>query len=185
MNLAVADVADGTIAFGEYRLPLPPAKRRAVGDRRQVIIGLRPTDVRLRAADFALEGDTPPASVARLSVTADIVEQLGAEQVVVFPVDVPRYVPPGTHTGALIPTGGPDDEEMLLADPQRSRFTARLDMRRTVRHGERVELWFDTDRLYLFDPQTGDALQEPPAPAGSGQAASGDVAMPAASPAGA
>jgi multiple sugar transport system ATP-binding protein len=142
-------------------LPLPTALRAAVGDRRQVIIGLRPTDFRLRAADFALEEGAPPTSVSRLAVTADIVEQLGAEQMVVFPVSVARYVPPGTHTGALVPTGGADDEETLLAEPQRSRFTARLDMRREVRHGERLDLFFDLDRLYLFDMGTGATLADP------------------------
>jgi multiple sugar transport system ATP-binding protein len=185
MNLAVADVADGSVAFGEYRLPLPTALRAAVGDRRQVIIGLRPTDFRLRAADFALEEGAPPTSVARLAVTADIVEQLGAEQMVVFPVNVARYVPPGTHAGALIPTGGADDEETLLAEPQRSRFTARLDMRRTVRHGENVELWFDTDRLYVFDPETGDAISAAPAAGSTNQTATPEPAIRAASPAGA
>jgi hypothetical protein len=31
-------------------------------------------------------------------------------------------------------------------------------MRRDLRQGERVDLWFDLDRLYLFDPDDGSAL---------------------------
>ena len=51
-----------------------------------------------------------------------------------------------------------EDEETLLAEPQRSRFTARLDMRRPVSHGEALDLWFDATHLYLFDPVTGESL---------------------------
>ena len=139
MNLALADVDGDTIRFGEYRVALTPGHRAAVGPRQQVVVGLRPTDFRLRPSDFALDDGTPLATTARLAVTAEIVEQLGAEQILVFPVDVPRYLPPGSVSGPLLTTV-PGDEETLLAEPDKSRFTVRLDMRRPVRHGETLDL---------------------------------------------
>ena len=83
----------------------------------------------------------------------------------VFPVGVPRYQPLGV--GGVPPAGTPgagsgsSDDETLLAEPQTSRFTIRLDMRRPIAHGEPVDVFFDAERLYLFDAATGEALEEP------------------------
>ena len=165
MNLAVATLDDGVVRFGELRIALPEGLRARTAGRRKVVVGLRPTDFRLRAADFALDDGTSPSAVAPLHVTAETVEQLGAEQMVVFPVDVPRYIPPGAHQSpVLFALSAGNDEETLLAEPQRSRFTARLDIRRPVRRGEELDLWFDAERLYVFDVETGEAISDPVPP---------------------
>ena len=80
MNLAVARVDGDAVVFGELRLALPAARRALVRDRREVVVGLRPTDFRLRSIEFALDDGAAPPTVARLSVTAEVVEGLGAEQ---------------------------------------------------------------------------------------------------------
>ncbi len=156
MNLAIAEVADGDLRLGDHRLPLTEAQRARVGARSQVIAGLRPADFALRAADVAADDGTSTA--VRLPVEAEVVEHLGAEQLIVFPVDAPRY-----HAGPV--AARTEDEETLLAEPARSRFTARLDVRREVRHGERVELFYDPARLYLFDAGDGRSLAREPAEA--------------------
>jgi multiple sugar transport system ATP-binding protein len=169
MNLARATVEDGHVAFGAVRLPLPPAMTRRVGSRAEVVVGLRPTDFRLRPVEFALEA-APPQWITRVPIEAEVVEQLGAEQLVVFPVAVPRYQPLGA--GGLPPStqgasmAGIGDDETLLAEPQTTRFTLRIDMRRPIPHGERLDVYFDAERLYLFDAETGATLDEP-APAGT------------------
>ena len=178
MNLAVADVDTGRVRFGEHLVDLPPRLRHAVGARSKVVVGLRPSDFRLRVAEFGLE-EQQQVPVARLPVVAEVVEHLGSEQLVVFPVDVPRYVV-GPQAAAAVS----GDDETLLADPTKTRFTARLDMRRAIHHGERVDLWFDVDRLYLFDIETGAALgtpaQTPDAAApGPARAAAGEAVAPA------
>jgi len=143
------------VRFGGFCIMLPDALRTRTAGRAAAVIGLRPTDFRWRPADFVLVDDAPVTSTACLHVTPETVEELGAEQMVVFPVDVPRYVPPGAQqTTASAST----DEETLLAEPERSRFTARLDMRQLVRRGQPLDLWFDAAQLYLFDPETGVAL---------------------------
>jgi multiple sugar transport system ATP-binding protein len=160
MNLAVASVEDGAVRFGAHRIGLTRRQRELVRDRTDVVVGLRPSDFRIRPSDFALEDGVPVESVTRLPIEAEVVEQLGAEQMVVFPIAVSRYVIPGTTvqagTGAA-PQEGTDDET-LLAEPETTRFTARLDMRHPIRRDQHVDVFFDAERLYLFDPATGIAL---------------------------
>jgi multiple sugar transport system ATP-binding protein len=151
MNLAVADVEGGQLRFGQHHIELTADLRDRIGERRRVVIGLRPTDFRVRAADLDRD-DGRGSRVIRLPAVAEVVERLGAEQLVVFPVDVPRY-----QVGQLATAA---DDDTLLSDPDTSRFTARLDMRRPIARGENIDLWFDLDRLYLFDEATGLALDE-------------------------
>jgi multiple sugar transport system ATP-binding protein len=177
MNLAAARVEDDHVRFGDIRMPLPLSHRARVARARDVVVGLRPSDFRLRPIEFALE-DAPPQYVTKLPITAEVIEQLGSEQLVVFPVAVPRYqplgvggVPPAATPGA---GSGSTDDETLLAEPQTSRFTLRLDMRRPITAGEAVDVYFDAERLYLFDAVTGQALEEPtrvPAAAATGAVA--------------
>jgi multiple sugar transport system ATP-binding protein len=61
------------------------------------------------------------------------------------------------------------DEGVLLADDQRSEFTARIDGRHDVRPGETVELAVEHGALHAFDIETGLALR-------GGDAAPGPVA---------
>jgi multiple sugar transport system ATP-binding protein len=182
MNLAIATVDDGAVQFGAHRIDLTRQQRDVVGGRGRVVIGLRPSDFRLRSSDFALDDGVPVDSVARLPIEAEVVEQLGAEQMVVFPVAVSKYVAPGTAgqpTEGAAPRDGTDDET-LLAEPETTRFTARLDMRRTIQRDQPIDLYFDAERLYLFDPESGLALDpEPDTPVGPASA----VAPPLSSPA--
>src|SRR3712207_5062547 len=80
MNLAEADVADGSLHFGGHRLPLPPG---AAVEQERVIVGMRPSDLELAPAEL-------PADHGRMEVVAQVVERLGSERRVIFGV----YVPP-------------------------------------------------------------------------------------------
>ncbi len=153
MNLAVAEVRDDSLLLGGHLLGLSSAQRARIGRRDRVVVGMRPADFGLRVSDVQADGDGRSARVTTLRVRADVVENLGAEQMVVFAVSAPRF-----HVGPV--AAATEDEETLLADPANSRFTVRLDVRRTVRHGEDIELYFDLDRLYLFDVDDGAALAD-------------------------
>src|SRR5262249_46839185 len=78
VNLAAAAVSDGAGQFGEHRLPLSARQRKLVGERRKVVVGLRPSDFRLRASDFAREEGADVPTAARLAVAPEVVEHLGA-----------------------------------------------------------------------------------------------------------
>src|SRR5690348_15271705 len=89
MNLVEADVADGKLRFAGHDLPVPngvslPARR--------VILGIRPTDFR--------RGRDADAALPRMRVRATIVEELGAESHVLFPVDAPRVATDAVRAAA-------------------------------------------------------------------------------------
>jgi multiple sugar transport system ATP-binding protein len=155
MNLALAPVSDGAVVLSGHRLELSAPQRARVGARTTVVVGMRPADFALRAVDVQSHDAVALDRVARLAVTPEVVEHLGSEQLVVFPVEAERY-----QVGPV--AGSTDDDETLLADPRRSRFTARLDVRRELRVDQPAELFFDLDRLYLFDPMDGSALVDAP-----------------------
>jgi multiple sugar transport system ATP-binding protein len=141
INLVEAAVADGGLSFGGHSLPVPHDFE--LGTRGRVVLGIRP-------ADFALAEGADPG-LPRITVTVEVVENLGAEMHVVFPVDAPRV----DVEGAQGDTAGEDDR--LLADA-RSLFTAAIPARRPIEVGEEIELAVDIGRAQLFDSQSGNAL---------------------------
>ncbi len=80
MNVVEATVTNGHVAFAGMQLPLPPGSAFA-GETRDVILGIRPTDLR-HAADA-------PEGQPRITVWPDLVEELGGVSNVLFPI-VPR-----------------------------------------------------------------------------------------------
>ena len=143
MNLVEADVVDGSVRFAGYELLLREGASLEPG---RVILGIRPTDFK--------DGASADASLPRMRVRATIVEDLGSESHVIFTIDAPRVVAEDVRAAEDLAEPG----ESLLADDTRAVFTARLDGERFVAHGAEVELALDPQRLYFFDPATGDVL---------------------------
>jgi multiple sugar transport system ATP-binding protein len=141
MNFVEADVAGDAVAFGEHSLPLPPGAA-VFGQERRVILGVRPT-----AFGVGTQGES-------LRVKAEVIEELGAEDLVIFGVDAPRI---SSETLAHADEDELDDAS-LLADDRRCRVIARVDARHAVGAGDAVELAVDTSELHFFDPATGTAL---------------------------
>jgi multiple sugar transport system ATP-binding protein len=145
MNLIEAHIADGSVRFAGFEVPLPSGSPLA-GEERDVILGIRPTDFEHAAA---AEGDLP-----RLRVRPDVVEDLGAETHVIFTIDAPRMTTDAVRAAA---DAEADDEGQLFAD-DRAAFTAAVDAKRPIRQGEDVELAIDNRELHYFDPESGEAL---------------------------
>jgi multiple sugar transport system ATP-binding protein len=142
MNLVEADVEDGAVRFAGFSLPVTtPARGR-------VIVGIRPEAF----ADASLADSSLP----HLEVDVEVVEELGAETHVIFPVDAAPVDVSGARES--------DGEQMLIADT-RSTFTARLDPRTAARPGRPLRLAVDPTRFHFFDPATGDRLARDAAPA--------------------
>ena len=141
MNFVEADVARDTVAFGEHSLSLPDTSV-VFGQERRVILGVRPT-----AFGVGTQGEA-------LRVKAEVIEELGAEDLVIFGVDAPRI---SSETLAHADEDELDDAS-LLADDRRCRVVARVDARHAVGAGDAVELAVDTTELHFFDPATGSAL---------------------------
>jgi multiple sugar transport system ATP-binding protein len=145
MNLVEGELSSGAVNFAGHSLPLPDSSRLRDGERR-VIVGLRPSDLELPGAE---------PSLPRMEVEALVVERLGSESNVIFPMDAPRVDSEAIRAAAEARAA---DDEQLLAEDDRAQFTARLAGRPPIAPGQRLELAVRTDRLYFFDPESGATL---------------------------
>jgi multiple sugar transport system ATP-binding protein len=134
MNFAIGRVEAGRVLLGGHAFPKPD--RLKVGDG-PVVVGLRPSDLR--------EGG---AGTVEMRVTVELVERLGSEVLVVFPVEAP-----GVSSDAA--AGSQDSTSLLDAGTGRTTFTARLDASVRVAPGEEIALFVDPEALHFFDPATG------------------------------
>ena len=144
MNLVLGELRDGRLNVAGIETPLPAAR----GHDGRVIAGIRPTDLRPAGAD-----DDPDAP--RLRAELEVVERLGSESHVIFPVEAEK---PAGDAAAAAEQATEDSDATLLAGDNRARFTAAIPGRRRFTHGEVVELLVPPDALHLFDPATGVAL---------------------------
>ena len=143
MNFVRATVGEGKVSFAAIQIPLPEGSSLA-GANREVILGIRPT------------GFTPGSSNGWpvLTVTPEIVEELGDERHVIFDVDAPRVDTDATRAAVDDETA---DDALLLPD-ERARFTVRTPAEVPVSVGEPFSVSINPDRLYFFDPDSGAAL---------------------------
>jgi len=142
MNLFVATVddidgsgADLRVGFGSLRLSL--TDRLGLRDRlgATVVVGIRAEDME----DAAFDRDAP--TDRRLRVTVELVEQLGSDVLV------------HATTDATAARGGPITE--AATDGAGAPLIARCNARSAIARGDTAELTVDTDRIHLFDPQSG------------------------------
>ena len=141
MNLVEADVADGTVSFAAYRLPVSAAPQG------RVVVGIRP-----EAFEDAAFADP---SLPRIDVNVEVVEELGAETHVIFSVDAPAVDVSGAREA--------DEEDVILGEAQ-THFTARVDPQTSARPGQPFRLAVDSARFHYFDPETGARLAGTEAP---------------------
>jgi len=140
MNLVEADIAQGTLSFGGFRIPLPPQLTPPAG---RVIAGLRP--------EAFEDGAFADEALPRVDVGVEVVEELGADTHVIFAVDAPRVDVSDVREAA-------GDEDALVA-VEGALFTARVDPGTAARPGTRVRLAVDPARFHYFDPGTGLRLE--------------------------
>ena len=140
MNLVEATVDGDTLAFGQFRIPLDPA-RRPVRDVERVILGVRPEA--FDDAAYAKSG------LPRVDVTVEVLEELGSDAYVFFRVAAPRV--------AVETRNASEDEASILAEED-SRFAARVDPATKGRVGAPLELAVDPASFHFFDVQSGESL---------------------------
>jgi multiple sugar transport system ATP-binding protein len=140
MNLVEARLDGHAVEFGGLRIALPSRHRpEALGP---VVLGIRPES--FEDAAFA------NSSLPQLDAEVAVLEDLGADAHVIFPVDAPRI-----EAEDLRPT---DEEEALIAG-DRAVFTARVDPRTRAHQGGSLRLAVDPAGFYYFDPDTGASLR--------------------------
>ncbi len=144
MNLVEARLANGTVEFGGFRIPAPNAPAVA-----QAIVGIRP--------EAFEDADLEDAALPTIEVEAQVVEDLGADAHVIFPIDAPPIDVSEVREAA-------GDEDVLLP-ADRATFTARVDPATSARPGGRIRLTVDTSKFQYFDPATGLRLETAGVPA--------------------
>ena len=138
MNFLPATVLDDghSVDTALGHLPLP--EKFAPG--RKVIVGLRPEAVE----DAALTDDNCDAPTVEVEVS--VLEAMGSEQFIHFPL--PEIDLKG-HAAA---------EEAGLADNPHAMLVARVDAESNVRRGQKITLAINTDKLNVFDSESGENL---------------------------
>jgi multiple sugar transport system ATP-binding protein len=138
------EAREGRLRFAGVEVPLDGARHEG-----EVIVGVRPTDLPMSGPDL-------DPGLPRLRVTLEVVERLGAESHVIFPVEAPRL---SGEAAAAADEATEESDATLLAEDSRARFTARVEGRRRFEPGETVEFVVLPDTLHLFDPGSGRALE--------------------------
>jgi len=144
MNFMPGRIAGGKVSlpFGEVSAP----ESARDGDERQVIAGLRPESFE----DVSLVREERDRGVT-FTAKLDLVESMGSEKYAYFALGSE-----GVHSEEL---------EELAADAGLDdvpgggdQVVARLDAASGLKRGDEAELWVDTSRLHLFDPESGQSL---------------------------
>jgi multiple sugar transport system ATP-binding protein len=145
MNLVEAHIADGSLRFAGFSLPLAELGRDGEKLPPRVILGIRPEH-------FALvdESQSPAWSIEG-EVTVE--ENLGAEVLVFFPIDAAPV-----ETDEIVSIRAGEEEEALLAQEARALFTARLPSGTRQLIGTKIRLALDPERCHFFDPVTRQSL---------------------------
>jgi multiple sugar transport system ATP-binding protein len=139
---------DLAVRLGDDLLTIPAqgtAEKKALESYvdRPIVVGLRPEDIE----DAAVESDAP--SDRRIRSTATMVEALGAELIVHFPLAAETYEIMDSEFE------GEDAVAPVTDDSGKHIFVARVSPRSPARIGQDVELVVDTARFHFFDPDTG------------------------------
>lgn len=160
MNLYQGEVdpAGERVKLGEQELALPDPLRASAaiaGYRgRSIVVGIRPEDL----TDAALSRERPgPPGGGRggqdlLQGDVDLVEALGAEKLVHFHIDASRL----SATDARLSTE--EDLDLTAGEIGAAASTAgvaRVPPSSEIRAGARATFAVATDRVHLFDPDSG------------------------------
>jgi multiple sugar transport system ATP-binding protein len=139
MNLVEARIDGDDVCFGQFRVPLDPARRPARGVT-DVVLGIRP-----EAFEDAAFCAKPLPTV---EVDVGVLEELGADSFAHFRVDAPRITAESLEA---------DDDATLLAEPT-ALFSARLDPKTRAGVGEQLALAVDPSEFHFFDAKSGATL---------------------------
>ncbi len=147
MNFVPGSIRDGQLELPFVTFDLPPAMREQVGDRENVMMGIRPE----RFEDHGvMDGDKADTGVT-FDAAVDVIEWLGNEQYAYIPYEAPDEML--TTLDEL--------ERDLDSERMRSQLVVALDPASAVEAGTQATLWFDPRRMHLFDLESGENLTNP------------------------
>jgi multiple sugar transport system ATP-binding protein len=173
MNFMPATIEGDTVKlpFGDIRLP--EDLRQAVSEHsgKQLIAGIRPEHFE----DASLVGDARDQGTT-FTAQIEVLESLGAELYAHFSVASDATIDSQELRELAEDAGGGE----IPMEGEEGRIVARLEPASNVRPGQEAELWVDSSRLQLFDPEDGRNLtveqRGPAAITGDGAGGAGDGA---------
>jgi multiple sugar transport system ATP-binding protein len=145
MNLIEADVVDGQLRFGGFAFPLHELGDHARKLPSRVIVGFRPEHL----TELRGEENAPWSIEADVSV----VEDLGAERLVFFPLDVQAAEPED-----IVRVREGEEQAGLMAADEGTILTARLPSTARASARRRIRLALHPDLCHFFDPGSGNSL---------------------------
>jgi multiple sugar transport system ATP-binding protein len=137
------------LPIGDLRIPDSLRNRLEAGPgggRGGVIVGLRPEDFE----DASLVGDKSRGITFRTKI--DVLESMGSEFYAYFSLGSEKVS--SRELEELANDAGAAD----LPTQEGSQVVARLEAASQLRQGEEAELWFNSEHLHLFDPESGQSL---------------------------
>ncbi len=151
MNFLGGELDGDNVKLPIGQLRIPDALRGRLqsgpgGGRGGVIVGLRPEDFE----DAQLVGDKSRGITFKAKI--DVLESMGSEFYAYFNLESDKVS--SKELDELAHDAGAAD----LPTQEGSQVVARLEAASKVRQGEEVELWFNSEHLHLFDPETGKSL---------------------------
>lgn len=152
MNLVEAELGRSHVSFGSFQIPLAdtPAELQAhVGET--VTLGIRPSAF----ADASCRG---PSSLPTIEVTPDVVELLGEDVLIFFPLDATAVVTEEVRSAITEQREEADLGPFTLGPGQEAVITARTEATTNARPGHPLQLAVDPSRLYFFDRESGHLL---------------------------
>ncbi|WP_020668041.1 ABC transporter ATP-binding protein [Amycolatopsis nigrescens] len=150
MNFVPATLADGQLQSPLGNHPLSDRVRRlaeAADAPREVIAGIRPEHFE----DAALLDDAQKGGGATFTAQVDVLESMGSEKYAHFTVE--GELASSSELAELAADSGSSD-----VPGGGSQIVTRLSAASAASEGASVELWYDTDKVQLFDPASGKNL---------------------------
>ncbi len=150
MNFLPAEFDGSSVHCALGEVPLPDRLRRALasgGSGRELILGVRPEhfeDARLVDSEHHERGATFTAEV-------EVVEEMGSDKFVYFGTEGGR-----ASTAELEELAAESGTSEVPSDG--SDLVTRLSVESSAREGEQLKVWFDPQKLHLFDPSDGRVL---------------------------
>jgi multiple sugar transport system ATP-binding protein len=146
----------GELSGGKLVLPIGEVDAGQLGIERHdgtIVAGLRPENFE----DVEVIGDLKEERGIVFEAEIDLVESLGSDLYAYFHIESA-----GVQSDQLADLVEESLEETgagASTSEGREQIVARLDPTSKVRRRERAQLWADTSKLHLFDPESGDNLR--------------------------
>jgi multiple sugar transport system ATP-binding protein len=144
MNFLPASAANGKLDTPFGAVTLDETRAAKVGDRDLVLVGVRPE----MFEDASLVDEALLDKGARFRAQVDVTEWLGDSQYAYLPYES------SPEAAAKLK----ELAQELDGDQLRTQAIVKIDSTSRIREGAEAEFWFDTRKLHVFDPQSGDNL---------------------------